>query len=263
MLRSIAERVARKIVFQRRLPAAFGRRPFFVTPDSALAYLKPGFAEFNDLMKVASESVNDGDCVWDIGGNVGIFSFLAAHQVGAQGTVVCVEPDPVLASLIQRSIRLNANHDRDINVLCAAVSNKQGIAKFAVAERGRSSNSLQETGHRTQAGGTRYTQFVPTATLDSMLSVFPPPTFIKIDVEGAEELVLEGGSRLLDQCRPQIYVEVGPSHFSSVSALLKSFDYDLFDGSLSPEGQQPCSECVFNTLALPRERQMNFRAFAA
>ena len=170
MLRSLSERIARNIVFRRRLPADFGRRPFYVTPDSALAYLKPGFAGFSDLITIASEYVREDDCVWDIGGNVGLFSLLAAHQVGTGGTVICAEPDPILASLVQRSARLKANSDRTICVVCTAVSNKSEIARFSIAERGRSSNSLQETGHRSQAGGTRYTQFVPTTTLDAMLS---------------------------------------------------------------------------------------------
>ena len=263
MLRSIIERVSRRIVFRRRLPAAFGKRPFFVTPDSALAYLKPGFAGFRDLITIASDCVQEGSCVWDIGGNVGVFGFLAAHKVGTGGTVICVEPDPFLASLVQRSARLSANLDRQINVLCAAVSSRTEIAQFSIAERGRSSNSLQETSARSQKGGTRYTQFVPTTTLDSMLSVFPPPAFIKIDVEGAEQLVLEGGPTLLRQCRPQLYIEVGGRQSAAVTRILQAFDYQLFDGTQPVTGQQPCSKCVFNTLAVPAEQSNISRAFAA
>ncbi|MEO2033952.1 MAG: FkbM family methyltransferase [Planctomycetaceae bacterium] len=263
MLRSIAERVARRIVIRRRLPSAFGRRPFYATPDSALAYLKPGFAAFNDLIAVAAEFVQEGDCVWDIGGNVGIFSFLSSHRVGDSGTVVCVEPDPVLASLIQRSAQLPQNLDRAIHVLCAAVSSTTEVAQFSIAERGRSSNSLQKTGHRTQAGGSRYTQFVPTITLDTMLSAFSPPTFIKIDVEGAEQLVLEGGRKLFEQYRPRLYVEVGPQQFTGVTAILRSLDYQVFDGTQPIAGQQPGATCVFNTLAVPAEQSLLRPARAA
>lgn len=263
ILRSIIERASRQIVFRRRLPAAFGRRPFFVTPDAALAYLKPGYAGFSDLIEVASTCVNEGDCVWDIGGNVGLFSFLAAHKVGPGGTVVCFEPDPFLASMVQRSTRLAANHDRNINVLCAAVSDSTGIAQFSIAERGRASNSLQQSQARSQAGGIRYTQFVPTTTLDAMLSVFAPPTFIKIDVEGVEHLVLEGARMLLEQCRPQLYIEVGGRQSAAVTAVLKSFNYEMFDGSQPLASQQPGSKCAFNTLAVPAERLSIIRAFAA
>ncbi len=246
--------MARHVVFRRRLPAKFGRRPFYVTPDSALAYLKPGFAGFSDLITVASERVGKGDCVWDIGANVGFFGLMASHKVGSEGTVVCVEPDPILASLVQRSAGLSVNQDCCINVLCAAVSSTREITQFFIAGRGRSSSSLLDTSACSQTGGTRYTQFVPTTTLDTMLSVFPPPTLLKIDVEGAEELVLQGGRQLLEQFRPQLYVEVGTRQSPNVTALLRSFDYELFDGTQSLASQQPGSKCVCNTLAVPAER---------
>lgn len=254
MLRKMAERIARGVILRRRLPPAFGRRPLYVTPDSALAYLKPGFAAFRDLIAIASDSIQEDECVWDIGANVGIFSLMASHRVGPLGTVVCVEPDPFLASLVQRSAQLPPNRDRTINVLCAAVSSRTEVAQFSIAERGRASSSLQETNARSQTGGTRYTQFVPTTTLDAMLTAFPPPTLIKIDVEGAERLVLEGGRRLLEVHRPRLYIEVGHSQSMAVSTVLRSLDYDLFDGTRPVAGQQACTTCVFNTLAVPSEK---------
>ncbi|MEQ9411649.1 MAG: FkbM family methyltransferase [Fuerstiella sp.] len=256
MLRSITERLARRIVFQRRLPPAFGRRPLYVTPDSALGYLKPGFAGFSDLIEMAAGYVTEGDCVWDIGANVGLFSLLAAHRAGEGGSVVSVEADPVLAALIQKTVSLPRNADRMINVLCAAVSDRTGISEFRIAARGRSSSHLQVARHRSQTGGTRYTHFVPTTTLDDMQAVFLPPTFIKIDVEGAELLVLQGGLRLLEETRPTIYIEVSDKESASVSELLLSFGYQLFDGTQPIVGQKAGQRCVFNTLAIPpRERQ--------
>ncbi|MCH2213142.1 MAG: FkbM family methyltransferase [Fuerstiella sp.] len=254
MLRTIAERVARRIVIRRRLPSSFGRRPFFVTPDSALTYLKPGYGAFRDLVTIASEYVQEGDHVWDIGGNLGAFSFLASHRVGEAGTVVCVEPDPILASLIQRSTQLAENRDRTTHVLCSAVTNTSEITQFSIAVRGRSSNSLQHTTGRSQAGGTRYTQLVPTTTLDSMLAVFPPPTIIKIDVEGAEQLVLEGGHNVLKEHRPKFYLEVGKQPTASVTEILRSYGYQLFDGTQPKAQRQLRSACVFNTLAIPSEQ---------
>lgn len=253
MLRQFAERMSRNIVIRRRLPKEFGRRPFYVSPDSALAYIKPGFSGFSDLTSIVSECVKPGHCVWDVGGNLGVFSFLAADRVGEAGAVVTVEPDPFLASLIQKSILLNENQDRTISVLCAAISEQSGIARFLVAERGRSSNSLEQTGQRSQAGGTRYSQFVPTTTLDQMLDIFPEPQFLKIDVEGAEALVLKGGSRLLKDIRPQIYVEVGAQQSKEVTDFFKPLGYTLFDGNADFPQCFPVTECTFNTLAVPSE----------
>lgn len=254
MFRSFAEKLARNLVFRRRLPREFGYRPLFVTPDSALSYLKPGYGAFKDLIVIAKDSVYEGDYVWDIGGNVGLFSFMAAHKVGSDGNVVCVEPDPCLASLVQRSAMLRRNRDRAIHVLCTAASSRCEIANFCIAARGRSSSALENTALRTQSGGTRHRQFVPTITLDSMLSVFPPPTFLKIDVEGAEALVLQGGQRVLKDCRPRIYIEVGPQQSVAVSSMLHSYDYQLYDGDKQIADQMPRQQCPFNTLAIPIEQ---------
>ncbi|APZ95454.1 methyltransferase, FkbM family [Fuerstiella marisgermanici] len=252
MMRSLAEKLARKIVLRRRLDNEFGRRPFWASPDSALSLLKPGFETFEDLAEVCRTFVKPGDCIWDIGGNLGLFSLMAAHRAGADSVTVCIEPDPVLASLVQRTVLLPENTDRLIHVLCSAVSNESGIAQFAVAARGRSSNSLSVAGGRSQAGGVRYEQYVPTVTVDQLLGSFPSPNLIKIDVEGAEEMVLRGAERTLTECRPFVYIEVGADHINGVTRTLDRHGYSLFD-PMRPASGEPIRECCFNTLAIPSE----------
>ncbi len=70
-------------------------------------------------------------------------------------------------------------------------------------------------------GGVRYTQYVPTLTLDSLLHSFSPPQLIKIDVEGAEELVLQGATKVLTVCRPSVYLEVGSQQARSLLQFLR------------------------------------------
>ncbi len=252
MIRSLAEKISRRVVLRRRLSQEFGRRPFYASPDSALSLLKPGLSVFDDLADVCRQLVKPGDCSWDLGGNLGIFSLMAAHQAGSDAVTVCVEPDPFLASLIQKTTQLPENCDRAIHTFCSAVSDKQGIAEFLVADRGRSSNALAETGARGQAGGVRYRQYVPTLTLDSMLDSFPAPDILKIDVEGAEIMVLKGGRRLLEEVRPKLYIEVGEDEADEVTATLRSYGYDLFAMS---DLESPLDSCVFNTLAVPSEER--------
>jgi len=250
MIRSLAEKLSRRVVLRRRLSQEFGRRPFYASPDSALSLLKPNLSAFDDLADVCRQLVKPGDCSWDLGGNLGIFSLMAAHQAGPDAVTVCIEPDPFLASLIQRTSLLPANADRTIHTFCSAVCNEQGIAEFLVADRGRSSNALAETGARSQAGGVRYRQYVPTTTLDSMLDFFPAPDVLKIDVEGAEVMVLQGGQRLLQDIRPTLYIEVGNDETDMITALLRNAGYDMF--ALS-DLKNPLTSCVFNTLAVPSE----------
>ena len=138
MLRRIVERLCRWKVVRRRLPNRCGSRQMFISPDSALQYLKPNLESSNaELFDVAFNHVLPGDCVWDIGANVGMFTFPAANAAGAEGQVLAIEADPFLASLLQRSAHLKSNADLRIHVLCAAASHGIGIERLLIAERGR------------------------------------------------------------------------------------------------------------------------------
>lgn len=253
--RRLVEHLARNRSFCRRLPEQFSSTPIYVSPDSQLKYLKPGQDAFDPgLLRVVASHVVETSVVWDIGANVGVLAFAAA-AIARSGSTLAVEPDPWLAGLMRKSLRLHANRGLRLTVLPAAVSDRNGLATFSIARRGRASSALESAGGRTQAGGTREQLTVPTLTLDTLLDYGPPPTFLKIDVEGAEASVLRGAQRVLSEARPVVYVEVGEEHGEEVGSLLRALDYELFDGATYAPGSQPVSECAFNTLAIPRLRR--------
>ncbi|MFZ9880995.1 MAG: FkbM family methyltransferase [Phycisphaerales bacterium] len=258
-VRLLLERIARGRVFRKRLPASFGGRPIYVSPDSALSYLKASWSASEDLFSAATRYVRPGACVWDIGGNVGVFALAAAHRAGSSGRVISVEADPFLASLLQRTVLHARNQDLSISVLCAAASSASGLARFNVAARGRSSNALEQAGARVTAGGVRYVQVVPAITLDQLLAEFARPDLGKIDVEGAEAMVLEGAGRLLSEHRPALYVEVGEEQRAQVGEILKRHRYKLFDGDVADARE--LDACAWNTLAVPQESSMTNAGF--
>lgn len=254
MFRKTIEKLARGKHFKRRLPKEFGGAILYVTPDAALRYLQIGDSAFDlELLQIAKEFVHEGNVIWDIGANVGSFSFAAATIAGAGGSVLSVEADIWLAGLIRKSANLRQNRHLRIDVLPAAVSDRIGIAAFTIAARGRASNSLEATGARSQAGGVRERHFAPTVTLDSLLEVSRPPDMVKIDVEGAEAAVLSGASRLLREVRPILYCEVGHDQNSSVTDILQQANYILVDPARPADQRQPLSKCPFNALAYPEE----------
>jgi hypothetical protein len=107
-------------------------------------------------------------------------------------------------------------------------SDRNGVATFLIASRGRASNSLEVAGGgRSQSGGVREKVTVPTLTLDTLLDYFSYSTFLKIDVEGAEAFVLKGAKRLLSEIRPTIYIEVGSEQVKEVTKILIESDYAL------------------------------------
>jgi FkbM family methyltransferase len=211
-----------------------GRTPFFVSPESALSFWRFDMSRVDPfLLSMVHELVRPGITVWDIGANVGLFAFAAA-SVGA--TVVAVEPDTWLSSLLVRSTLVNR---LPVTVISAAVSDSQGLAKLYSSHDGRASNSLIGKGS---------SQTVLTLTLDWLLNYFSAPQILKIDVEGLEYSVLKGGERVL-QSLPTIVAEVTQNH-EQIGALLEKVGYEFFAARASD--RQPLRRPARDTLARPK-----------
>lgn len=251
-LRALAERLSRGLVFRRRLPERFGRSPVFVTPDAGLRFWRYDLESADsDLFEWAAEFIHEGDVVWDIGANVGLFAFAAAARAGEAGQIFAVEADLWLASLLRRSAALRSGGRAQVEVLPLAVSDKVGLARFQIAARGRCTNFLEEAGANRHAGGTRETGWVPTVTLDWLLERLPAPSVVKIDVEGAEYMALKGAERLMSDARPLIICEV-QNEQARVRELFVRHDYELFNAAVPASRRQPVHDLPFNVLARPR-----------
>jgi len=95
-----------------------------------LRYLKPRLTAVDPtLLGLAREVVRPGAVVWDVGANVGLFSFAAASVVGPAGRVVALEPDSWLVGLLRRSAALNG-HLAPVEVLPVAVSDSVGVGRL-------------------------------------------------------------------------------------------------------------------------------------
>lgn len=249
-LRTVAERLVRGVVLRRYINVRNKKIPLFVTPDSQLKYLKCWGNSFDrDLIRIAERFVNSDSIVWDVGANVGVFTF-AAVSLADNGVLIALEPDTWLAGLMRRSARLSEYRGRDIRIVPAAVSDRNGIAKFMIAKRGRASNSLAEVGGRSQMGGVRELQYVPTITLDTLLTYMPAPDFVKIDIEGAELMALHGAVQLINNIRPSYYIEVGGNVSDDLYTVFHAASYRAYDGVSG----EHVGHCAPNTCFIPEER---------
>lgn len=214
----------------------------FVTPDAALQYWRWNLSKVDPfLLSMARELVRPGMMVWDIGANLGLFSFAAA-SLGAQ--VLAVEADIRLADLMQRSV----SHNRlPVTIVPAAVASKRGVSKLYISDAGRSSNSLKGNGTF---------QTTVTVTLDSLLDDFPAPQVMKIDIEGLEYCALGAAGKVLDS-RPIIFCEVTSDH-DSIAQLLRDANYEFFAARATD--RQPLQRPSRDTLAIPVRDKSNFGA---
>lgn len=145
----------------------------------------------------------------DVGANIGLMTFNILVEV-PHAHVVAFEPGPHQADLLEKNVMVNRLSDR-VTVLRSALSNRIGTAQFSVhRSRHASGDGFFDT---RRAGRTKATE-VPVTTLDSWWQAGGQPQIdaVKIDTEGAELWVLEGGKAMLDQCHPFVVFELHPKN---------------------------------------------------
>ena len=246
--RGALERLTHRLVLRRRLPAPFNAARIYMSSEGGLKYLRPRLGEIDPaLLSLVTEIIRPGDVIWDIGANLGLFTFSAAVAAGPEGYVLAIEPDALLVGMLRRSAA--ANHgEATVEVLSVAVADNLGIARFEVARRNRATSHLEGYGG-TQTGGVRATEIVPTVTLDWLAQRFPLPRVVKIDVEAAEMKVLAGGERVLDGC-PTIICEVAGCNAEAAGNLFAAHGYTVYDGGQPAVRRVPLTVAPWMTLAI-------------
>jgi FkbM family methyltransferase len=254
LLRRMTEHCSRHVYFDRRLPVRFGALCLRVSPGASLIYYRGlNRPNFNDLYDFAEYYVRPGQTIWDVGGNMGVFSFSAAARAMIAGRVLCLEPDLWSVRLLKRSCAYNLGRAAPVDVLPVAVSDRLALEWLNIPERSRAAAHLalaDGAGHDI-TGAIRERHLIPTVTLDWLAEHYPVPQVIKIDVDGSEHRVLTGGRALLQRYHPIILAEVHERNADAVSACLHDLGYTLYDFTQGEAGKKVIKRASYNTLALP------------
>lgn len=167
-----------------------------------------------EWMKLAGELVSEGDTVFDIGANAGIFMLLFSQLVGRSGHVASFEPSGTNVDYLRKHILLN--DAGNVTVVEAAVTSSCGVAHFEPT-------TTSSTGHLAEKGPVE----VRTTTIDAFVAATGRrPDVMKIDVEGEELEVLVGAEQTLSRVRPRILLEAHSADLSrSCTALLEAKGY--------------------------------------
>jgi len=158
------------------------------------------------------ELLRPGDTFFDVGAYVGWMALVASKRVGRRGRVVAFEPSPPLAGLLRYHRR--ANLALNISIEELAVSDASGISELYLNNFGHSSvNSLIDAAvsYQVHRNGRPEAVSVHTCTLDDYCEKKRcVPRVVKIDVEGAEGMVLRGARQVLARYQPPLIVAVHP-----------------------------------------------------
>lgn len=200
-------------------------------PDNSLystliMYL--GLPEYGE-MKFLLDILKKHDNFIDVGANMGAYSLIASSKI-KDGNIFSFEPSPKISLKLYENINLNQKKE-NIRVITKVVSDKTGFINFDIS-------SNPDYHHISHSAKGKSILRLKTTTLDKFISSskIKHIKLIKIDVEGAELLVLKGMQRsLAAKLVDFLIVEINPEALRGFGFLpqqvfnyLKKFDFNLY-----------------------------------
>lgn len=161
-----------------------------------------------NVVDMLVQNLKPGDTVIDVGGHIGTHTIPYAQAVGENGKVFVFEPQSIMNRILKHNIGLNGLTDR-VQVFHNAVGHKN--CQTTLNCKGDGGIPLNYKAANGNFGGLNLGpkgEPIEMVTLDSMRSLFPNGVkYIKMDVEGAEPLVIFGARRLIEDFRPYVFFE--------------------------------------------------------
>lgn len=140
--------------------------------------------------------IPSGGLVFDIGGNIGQYALFFSERVGSGGQVISCEPDSKNYAFLQFNVMMN--HLQNVSPLRRGVSSKVATLEFfRDTETGGRKGSFRKEFVEENFRG--FTETVQTVTIDALIDSYGVPDFVKIDVEGFEDDIINGLTRPLDK----------------------------------------------------------------
>lgn len=174
--------------------------------------------------------IKKGMVIVDIGANLGYYSAIASKHTGENGLVIAFEPEPNFFKLLSRNI--NRNKLENVKLFEMAIADKTAEADLFLSDENKGHNSLIRSDElKTSAR-------VKTTTLDEFLSSqkITKTDIIKMDIEGAEILAIEGMKNTLTKHKPLLFLEFSPHSIMKLNrnpldflSALRSIGYSIFE----------------------------------
>lgn len=180
------------------------------------------------------EEIREGMIVCDVGAHIGLMTLAAAKRVGPRGHVFAFEPAPEALASLRRHVALNGFGDR-VEVVPAAVGDTgAATVSFYVyhdsmsASLGRDNLDRLSPQRASDSAMKAVEITTPAVTLDGFCAGRGvEPDVLKIDVEGAELLVLRGARALLLRKPIVILCEIHPLQMQNCRSSVRELELFL------------------------------------
>ena len=200
----------------------------FLTPTHTIIEHVESSGGERFLMEQLLEGLRENDVFWDVGASFGLYTVIAAAKLHRRGAVVAFEPEPRMRALLERNLRLNGIGS--VTVRATALGDRDGrTGLFSAASPNAGTSSLApRRDYRLRKRGIPVE--VRKGDTLSGLEGIPPPTCLKIDVEGSEGRVLAGMKNLLERGGVRsLFCEVHPHLLPSFGDSVESLERTLAD----------------------------------
>lgn len=181
----------------------------FYTPNSMALYRANTFSDKEPETLEWIKSMSDDKIFWDIGANVGLYSIYAAKVKSCN--VFAFEPSVFNIELLAKNININGLNDL-ISIIPLPLNNKTKVSKMRMTSTqlgGAMSSFNHNYGFDGNEIDSNFEYAVLGIKMDDLVQKFnfKQPNYIKIDVDGIEHFILEGGRNVLLSCE-SILIEI-------------------------------------------------------
>ncbi len=160
--------------------------------------------------EVMMKNIDEGDVVVDVGANIGYYSVLVAEKVGPKGRVFAIEPEEKNFEILKKNIETNKFRNVKLIKAGAGVRNEERILEVSQNNYGDHRVGSQISDVRCQE---KERQRVKIIRLDDVIE--DKVDLLKIDTQGFEPYVIEGSKRIIEEDRPEIFLEYTPEVYEN------------------------------------------------
>jgi FkbM family methyltransferase len=185
---------------------------------------------------------------WDIGANIGLYSIYNSLK-HPKSITIAFEPSSSNLRVLTRNISIN-NLEKNIKIVPTPLTNKKNIFQEMKEGQFVEGGALNSFGEKFDFEGK---EFKPTmkynllgTTMNYFIenSILDIPDYVKIDVDGIEHLILEGGDKFLNNEKVKsLSIEINENfkeQYDEVLNLMDKFNFKIVlkkhNDSLYPEG---------------------------
>ena len=212
-----------------------------------------------DMRPLLAPLIPEDAVVFDVGAHAGQYTKLFAH-LARRGRVYAIEPQSYARRILRTAIRFNRLRNVEILPLALGATPAAATLTIPVKASGSYGFGLAHLGPHTRAG-TAETETVKVTTLDALATTLGLTRldFIKADIEGWEQAMVESGQTTLARFKPSLFIELNEEHLKraggSVAALwqmLIELGYGAYAGH--PGGAALDAPCQGDVLFLSEKR---------